>query len=78
MAFLVDSQDAGQDAAGQVVHPLAPLSAEEIEAASAAVKESEGLKDSARFVYISLYEPNGRPTKPSSSCRKPKCRATSA
>jgi primary-amine oxidase len=57
MAFLVDSQDAGPDAAGQVVHPLAPLSAGEIEAASAAVKKSEGLKDSARFVYISLYEP---------------------
>jgi len=58
MAFLVDSQDAGPDAAGQVVHPLAPLNAAEIEAASAAVKKSKDLKDSARFVYISLYEPS--------------------
>src|ERR1700688_2783205 len=58
MAFLVDSTDAGPDAAGQAVHPLAPLSAGEIEAASAAVKQSKGLADSARFVYISLYEPS--------------------
>ncbi len=57
MAFLVDTADAGTGSPAPAPHPLAPLTAAEIEAASAAVKRSEGLKATARFVYISLYEP---------------------
>src|SRR6202042_2911019 len=39
-------------------HPLAPLTAAEIEAAASAVKGAKGLGETARFVYISLYEPS--------------------
>jgi primary-amine oxidase len=38
-------------------HPLDPLSAAEIEAAAAAIATAADLGPSARFVYISLYEP---------------------
>ena len=38
-------------------HPLEPLSAAEIEAAAKAVTAVAGLGASARFVYVSLYEP---------------------
>ena len=38
-------------------HPLDPLSAEEIEAASGILKSERKLTDSARFVYVSLKEP---------------------
>jgi primary-amine oxidase len=38
-------------------HPLDPLSAQEIEAASGILKSERKLQDSARFVYISLKEP---------------------
>jgi primary-amine oxidase len=57
MAFLVSSQAAESDSSGPVTHPLDPLSAAEIEAAAGAVKTSQGLGATARFVYISLYEP---------------------
>ena len=57
MAFLVDAQDSAAGATAPVPHPLAPLTAAEIEAAAAAVKAAEGLGDTARFVYVSLYEP---------------------
>src|SRR5271168_3602778 len=57
MAFLVDTADAGTGPPAPASHPLAPLTAAEIEAASAAVKAAKHLKDTARFVYISLYEP---------------------
>ncbi len=38
-------------------HPLDPLSAEEIEATSAILREQRGLADTARFVTIALQEP---------------------
>ncbi|MGH7922044.1 MAG: primary-amine oxidase, partial [Candidatus Dormibacteraceae bacterium] len=38
-------------------HPLEPLDAEEIEAASRIAREGRGLDGSTRFVYISLKEP---------------------
>jgi primary-amine oxidase len=57
MAFLVESQEPAAGDSALVPHPLAPLSAAEIEAASAAVRQAAGLADSARFVYVSLYEP---------------------
>src|SRR5580704_8093092 len=38
-------------------HPLEPLSAAEIEAAAKSITAAAGLRPSARFVYISLYEP---------------------
>jgi primary-amine oxidase len=40
-----------------VVHPLEPLSAEEVSAASAILKAEKGLNGTARFVFISLHEP---------------------
>ena len=57
MAFLVDTADAGTGPPAPAPHPLAPLTAAEIEAASAAVKAAKASSDTARFVYISLYEP---------------------
>ena len=39
-------------------HPLDPLSAEEIEAASALLRRERQLADSARFVYVTLKEPD--------------------
>jgi primary-amine oxidase len=57
MAFLVDAQDSATRTAGPPPHPLAPLTAAEVEAAASAVKAAEGLSESARFVYVSLYEP---------------------
>jgi primary-amine oxidase len=58
MAFVVDTAAQGTGARAQAPHPLAPLTAAEIETASAAVKAAKGLaNDTARFVYISLYEP---------------------
>jgi primary-amine oxidase len=57
MAFLVDAQETGATAAGAPPHPLTPLSVPEIEAATAALRQSEGLSESARFVYVTLYEP---------------------
>ena len=57
MAFLVDAQDSPPGPPVPVPHPLAPLTAAEIEAASAAVKTAKGLAGTARFVYVSLYEP---------------------
>ena len=38
-------------------HPLDPLTAEEIESASAILREGRGLAESARFVFITLKEP---------------------
>lgn len=38
-------------------HPLAPLSADEITAASALLREHADLADSARFVFVTLHEP---------------------
>jgi primary-amine oxidase len=58
MAFLVDAPDSpGQQPAASPPHPLAPLTAVEIEAAAGAVKAGKGLGETARFVYVSLYEP---------------------
>src|SRR2546430_8539800 len=39
-------------------HPLDPLSAEEIEAASALLRRERRLADTARFVFITLHEPD--------------------
>ena len=58
MAFLVDAQDAAGGVHPPAPHPLAPLTAAEIEAAASAVKAAKGLGETARFVYVSLYEPS--------------------
>jgi primary-amine oxidase len=58
MAFVVDAQDATGGIHASVPHPLAPLTAGEIEAAASAVKAAQGLADTARIVYVSLYEPS--------------------
>ena len=39
-------------------HPLDPLSPEEIEAASGILRRQKGLADTARFVFITLDEPD--------------------
>src|ERR1700722_19313974 len=58
MAFLVDSSSAAAGESAAAPHPLSPLTAAEIETASAAVKATQKLNlETARFVYISLYEP---------------------
>src|SRR5271170_7043741 len=58
MAFLVDASTAAAGELAAVPHPLSPLTAAEIEAAAAAVKATQNLNaQTARFVYISLYEP---------------------
>jgi primary-amine oxidase len=57
MAFLVDAQDPAAGIPGPAPHPLAPLTAAEIEAAASAVKAAKSLAGTARFVYVSLYEP---------------------
>jgi Cu2+-containing amine oxidase len=57
MAFPVDAQDQAPGDQAHVPHPLAPLTAAEIEAAASAVKAAASLADTARFVYISLHEP---------------------
>ena len=41
----------------QVGHPLEPLSAEEVSAASSILKSEKGLGATARFVFITLHEP---------------------
>jgi primary-amine oxidase len=41
----------------QVRHPLDPLTGTEIEAATSILKRDRHLKDSARFVYVTLREP---------------------
>jgi primary-amine oxidase len=58
MAFLVDAQDSAAGTPASAPHPLAPLTAAEIEAAANAVKTAKGLSETARFVYVSLYEPS--------------------
>ena len=40
-----------------VLHPLEPLSADEVSAAATILKAEKGLVSSARFVFISLHEP---------------------
>ena len=40
-----------------VLHPLEPLSAEEVAAAGAILKAAKGLGATARFVFVSLHEP---------------------
>jgi primary-amine oxidase len=57
MAFLVDAQDPAAGIPGPAPHPLAPLTAAEIEAAASAVKAAKSLAGTARFVYVSLCEP---------------------
>ncbi len=58
MAFLVDASNAAAGEPAAPPHPLSPLTAAEIETASAAVKATQQLNaETARFVYISLYEP---------------------
>ena len=42
----------------QVRHPLDPLTGGEIEAATSILKRDRHLKDSARFVYVTLREPD--------------------
>jgi primary-amine oxidase len=58
MAFVVDAQDPAAAIPEPAPHPLAPLTAAEIEAAASAVKAAKGLRETARFVYLSLYEPS--------------------
>ena len=58
MAFVVDAQDPAAGIPVPPPHPLAPLNAAEIEAAASAVRAGKGLSDTARFVYVSLYEPS--------------------
>jgi primary-amine oxidase len=58
MAFLVSSTAANPGAAEVgAPHPLDPLTAAEIEAATAAIKAARGLAGTARFVYVTLFEP---------------------
>src|SRR6201986_4797398 len=58
MAFLVDASNVAAAEPAAVPHPLSPLTAAEMEAASAAVKAAQNLNpETARFVYISLCEP---------------------
>ena len=58
MAFLVDASSPAAGEQPAAPHPLSPLTAAEIETASAAVKAIQQLNaETARFVYISLYEP---------------------
>src|ERR1700733_5223551 len=58
MAFLVDASSPAAGEQPAAPHPLSPLTAAEIETASAAVKATQNLNaETARFVYISLYEP---------------------
>jgi primary-amine oxidase len=40
-----------------VLHPLEPLAAEEVSAASAILKAEKGLGATARFVFVTLHEP---------------------
>ncbi|HEY1823951.1 MAG TPA: primary-amine oxidase, partial [Trebonia sp.] len=56
--FLVDAQDPAAGIPAPAPHPLAPLTAVEIEAAASAVKAVKSLGDTARIVYVSLYEPS--------------------
>ncbi|HEY8642556.1 MAG TPA: primary-amine oxidase [Candidatus Dormibacteraeota bacterium] len=49
-------QTASRTSAG-VTHPLDPLTADEVTAASQILKREQGLKESARFVTIALKEP---------------------
>jgi primary-amine oxidase len=58
MAFVVDAQNPAAGIPAPPPHPLAPLTAAEIEAAASAVRAGKGLGDTARFVYVSLYEPS--------------------
>src|SRR3984957_16118000 len=58
MAFLVDASSAAAGEPAAAPPPLSPLTAAEIETVSAAVKATQKLNaETARFVYISLYEP---------------------
>src|ERR1700684_2097419 len=58
MAFLVDAPSGAAGEPAAAPHPLSPLTAAEIETASAAVKATQQLNaETARFVYISLCEP---------------------
>ena len=69
-----------------VLHPLEPLSAAEISAASAILKAEKGLAPTARFVFVSLHEPpkaavqagraRCRARRSSSSTRRPSARPT--
>ena len=42
---------------GVDVHPLAPLTADEVAAASTILTEARGLGPSSRFVFVALHEP---------------------
>jgi primary-amine oxidase len=57
VSLLASNQTAVPAPDGSRAHPLEPLTAGEIETASQAVTAKAGLGPSARFVYISLYEP---------------------
>ena len=46
-----------EDTKVAVRHPLDPLTAAEIEAATGILKRDRGLADSARFVYVTQREP---------------------
>jgi|tagenome__1003787_1003787.scaffolds.fasta_scaffold20945197_2 primary-amine oxidase len=58
MAFLASRTESAAQGTAPRPHPLDPLTATEVEAATAAVKAAKGLADTARFVYVSLYEPS--------------------
>jgi len=57
MAFLVSSNATASGPGQAQRHPLDPLTPAEIEAASRASREARHLEPTARFVYVSLYEP---------------------
>ena len=43
---------------GTAVHPLEPLTAEEVSAASGILKREKELAPTARFVFVTLHEPS--------------------
>ena len=59
MAFLVDAQDAAGGLNAPAPHPLAPLTAAEIEAAASAVKAAKGLGVSRQSLSELLNGRNG-------------------
>ncbi|MDT7579306.1 MAG: primary-amine oxidase [Pseudonocardiales bacterium] len=46
-----------QEPTTAVAHPLEPLTADEVAAASSILKETRGLGPSSRFVFVTLHEP---------------------
>ena len=57
MTTTEDTPAAATGTSPQVCHPLDPLTGAEIEAATSILKRDRHLRDSARFVYVTLREP---------------------